>query len=63
MTNFKNKFFLFIVFITVLSWISAQDMKYPNWPTHGWKISTPEEQGMDPDSLLTLSKKLAARNS
>ena len=58
MTNFKNKFFLFIVFITVLSWISAQDMKYPNWPTHGWNISAPEEQGMNPDSLLTLSKKL-----
>ena len=58
MTNLKNKFFIFIVFITVLSWRCTQDVKYSNWPTHGWNISTPEEQGMDPDSLLTLSKKL-----
>ena len=33
-------------------------MKYSNWPTDDWNISTPKEQGMNPDSLLTLSKKL-----
>ncbi|MDP7609339.1 MAG: hypothetical protein QF814_06450, partial [Candidatus Marinimicrobia bacterium] len=58
MTNLKNKFFLFIGFIAVLSWRCTQDIKHSNWPTYGWIVSTPEEQDMNPDSLLTLSKKL-----
>jgi len=58
MENLKNKYFLFIVLITLFSWKCTQDMKYANWPTHGWNISTPEEQGMNSDSLFTLSKQL-----
>jgi hypothetical protein len=61
MTKLKNAFFLFIAVLSNL--MCDRDNTSSEWPIQGWNISTPKEQGMDPDSLLTLSKKLAARNS
>ena len=61
MTKLKNAFFLFIAVLSNL--MCDRGNTSSEWPIQGWHISTPEERGMDPDSLLTLSKKLAARNS
>lgn len=40
----------------------AADELPPYWPTDGWRTSTPEEQGMDSDTLAALIEYLRDYN-
>ncbi len=42
----------FLIALLIVSVASAQPKKREYWPTHGWKVSTPEKQGMDSTKLF-----------
>ena len=45
------------------TWASAPEAATPTivWPTQGWQVSTPEEQGMDPAALAKLVHAIGER--
>ena len=58
----KNRFFaatLILFFLTCWSWIQAASEE---WPTLGWKTSTPEEQGVDSMKLAEVMDELLNSN-
>ena len=61
-TKMKNiKFILILLTIftaTIMNWQCSANKNSDKWPTRGWITSTPKKEGMNPDSLLTLSNLL-----
>ena len=59
MKNIKFILILLTIFTaTIMNWQCSANKNSDKWPTRGWITSTPKKEGMNPDSLLTLSKKL-----
>lgn len=46
--------FLSLLFSNTL--LAASPSRFDYWPTHGWKTTTPEEQGMDSGKLVDMVK-------
>ena len=53
-TVFFAAIFLLLLFSHPLP--AASHSRFDYWPTHGWKTTTPEEQGMDSGKLADMLK-------
>ncbi len=45
---------VFLAFFSLVPQVVARDSTVTPWPTNGWQISTPEEQGVNSEALTTL---------
>ncbi len=59
-TKFLALLFIFSVFVSGCSG-SATPKNSTYWPTEGWRTSTPEEQGMDPQKLEAMLAEIRDR--
>ena len=57
---------LFILLVTACTSPQSISVQVPDpdyWPTGGWKISTPDAQGMDPESLARMIEEVSAKET